>query len=978
MSGRYDEEAVKTGRLAGLKLIPPPPDRDHAELFLEALGAATDLLHWQTFDDAKLGRPLVKKDLATHHDVRARLAGRSAAGAGVFVTANVVDCRDGAAKNKWGIVLARALFTDNDHGPPPPGGLSALPPSMIIASQAGPRCCWLLDRPCDLDTARTVEQSLAVKLYADPAAADPARVVRVPGFPHQKDPATPFDVRIIHYDPELRYPVADFRVLQVEESDWRSYKDWYGMWGQNVPFFHDARAGWEAVRGAASSWRTARGRFNSAFALVRASGMAVPDGLEDLAEWDATVGASTWKQRGEWALWRAAAVVAGTDEQIGPDDARWPGLARVAGRWAAKVQAAVKGAGDMPEAFSVAAAPQAAATSSRPLGRMSLSLLDVVALFRAQGLYICENDGKHNVICPWDGEHGGPSTSSATVIFDAVPFERGPGFNCMHAHCVDRDMRAVVDHFGDAVVGHLRPIEEAAGAVLDAAIAALASNAGALFEPVVLAAAAATWVQDPAAFERLYACLRRLPRGTVRMGDWSKAVGRQKQQQTDERRGARGHGAFELGDEAELAAALLKEVRGGGEPAVYDVGYIHAFDETTGLWTPLDDAALGRRIQAWSGVQVGHGENAHRLHVNKRTVDGAIKLAAMLPCDGYGEGFFAAAPRGVMFANGFLRIDDTTALVFEAPSPDHRQRIALPFDYDKNATALRFMRYLEEVFEGDADKAQKIRLVQQFVGACLMGLATTYQKVLMLYGEGRNGKSVLIDVVSALFPAGMRAAVAPQHFSNDDKCILLVGVRLNVVNEIPENDITEGSGFKSVVDGSEVTARQVFKPAISFRPEAGHLFAANDLPGSRDKSLGFWRRWLVVDFNREFEGGKDEKGLGDKIVASEMPGIAAWAARGAVDLLASGDYAVPQSCVDRIEQWRHDADPVRLFLDECAAPLNSQDHWTPAKTLYDRFALFSEQNGFARMSSAKFGKRVKRYVQHKKSNGSKYLVRLRI
>ncbi len=979
MENHYSKEAERSGELAGMALRAPPKGADHAQLFLDALGASDDQLSWQTFDDAKLDGGLVWTAIALFSAAAQRLRKLAARGAGVFVTPNVVDPKATDAPNKRNVVAARAVFTDNDYGPPPRGYRGVPAPTMVVASAAGPQTYWMLGETADLATAGRIQRHLAITLSADPAAADPARVVRLPGFPHQKNPERPFDVRLIHYDPRATLCAKDLPGQLPSDEDWRSYKDWYAMVGESVPDFIDARDEWEPVRSSAREWRKARTRFRAARKLLAEAGHNIPEELKPQLRWDRDASAATWACRGEWASWRAAASIAGTDAELAPGDERWPSIAPAALRWAASVQAAVKAGRDLPGPFTLEAAKQAQPEPSPNLDKVQRTLLDAVSLFRELGLYLGANDDKHNVTCPWREEHSGPSADSATVVFEAVPFERGAGFKCMHAHCADRGIDDVVDLHADAVMGHLTPVEDAAAVVVEQAINDLPSNAGALLESKVLYAAAATLADDVAAFERLVARLRALKRGTVRLGDWVKAVRRRKKRIVDDRRGARVKRTFNLGDHAELAEALLEEVQGGGEPVVYDVGYIHTYEPESGLWSALPDAELGRRIMSWSGARTGHGDDVKPLRVSKSTVEGTIKLATMLPSDGLGEGYFAAAPSGVMFANGFLRLaDDPVDLVFEPSAPAHRQRIALPFEYDETARAPRFTRYLDEIFEGEDDKDAKIRLLQQFVGACLMGLATTYQKVLMLYGEGRNGKSVLIDVVSALFPPGFRAAVPPQDLSNDYKCVLLVGARLNVVNEVPENDILEGSTFKGVVDGSELTKRQIYGRPVRFRPEAGHLFAANDLPGSSDKSLGFWRRWLVVDFNRQFEGVNDEKGLGDKIVASEMPGIAAWAARGAADLLDAGDYVVPQSCIDRVEQWRREADPVRLFLDECAAPLHGPDDWTPAKKLYDAFSTFCSQNGFGRMSSAKFGKRVKRYLDHKKSNGVKYLVRLRL
>jgi hypothetical protein len=69
----------------------------------------------------------------------------------------------------------------------------AYPPSIIIASGGGLHCYWRLDEPLDLAheavRAKRVLRKLAAALNADMSAAEPARVLRVPGtFNYKYDP----------------------------------------------------------------------------------------------------------------------------------------------------------------------------------------------------------------------------------------------------------------------------------------------------------------------------------------------------------------------------------------------------------------------------------------------------------------------------------------------------------------------------------------------------------------------------------------------------------------------------------------------------------------------------------------------------------------------------------------------------------------------------------------------------------------------
>jgi hypothetical protein len=76
--------------------------------------------------------------------------------------------------------------------------------------------------------------------------------------------------------------------------------------------------------------------------------------------------------------------------------------------------------------------------------------LDVVAWFTAHRHYKRPlADGKHAVRCPWVHEHSTQDQpqGTATIVFEA---DGGwPGFHCSHAHCAGRDVRDVMQLWGD-------------------------------------------------------------------------------------------------------------------------------------------------------------------------------------------------------------------------------------------------------------------------------------------------------------------------------------------------------------------------------------------------------------------------------------------------------------------------------------------------------------------------------------------------
>lgn len=463
-------------------------------------------------------------------------------------------------------------------------------------------------------------------------------------------------------------------------------------------------------------------------------------------------------------------------------------------------------------------------------------------------------------------------------------------------------------------------------------------------------------VFNPAHIQKM--AIKILPRGGVWCGCFHDSCGGNINRWAavkDRVGGWRSPSGFSRGDDVEIAARLLADIGAElPEPIVQEAEKLWKYSTETGLWAQIPEDELGRQIMSYAGSPIGE---KRRLNINGGTLRGVLTCAR---ASAAAPGFFSGAESGIAFANGFLLATPAGA-TFTGHSPEHRQCAGLPFDYSDRAWPGRWLTYLVECFQDDPDSAAKIDLLQEFLGACLVGAAPRYEKALMLDGEGSNGKSVFIKVAYALFPPTMRTAVKPQDFGSEYARARLFGSRVNLVSEVPESEILSSDAFKAIITGEPIEARQPYGRLFSYCATAGHIFAANRLPATADHSHGFWRRFLVIRWNRIFDEDRKERGLAERLIATEMPGIAAWAARGAARLLARGAYAEPASAITARETWQLDSDQVASFLRDCTMPGDAaqQNGETQASTLYSAFREWLDKNGHKVMTSTAFGRRLR-------------------
>lgn len=350
--------------------------------------------------------------------------------------------------------------------------------------------------------------------------------------------------------------------------------------------------------------------------------------------------------------------------------------------------------------------------------------------------------------------------------------------------------------------------------------------------------------------------------------------------------------------------------------------------------------------------------------------------------------FFDTTTKGTAFKNVVLSAS-REGLKLEQSNQNHRLRVGLTHSYDPIQKPTSWLKFLNELFVTDDDRYEKIQLIQEFIGICLCGEATKYQKCLVLLGGGANGKSVLINAIRHLFPLNSISEVSPHDWRGQYDRMYMNGKLLNSVAELPAQATISSDKFKAIITGDALTCRNPYGNVTQMRPTAGHIFATNELPPVSDHTDGFWRRLMMLEFNQTFVAGKNSRNQ-DEILRElepEIPAIAAWALEGAARLMKRDYYVPPESHFKCINKWRTEADNVAAWAKEHITnhPVpegESKREWLkkngfkPAG-LFSYYKKWVDSNGFKGCTLTTFGTRMGRlgYLKVHTMDGDYYAVR---
>jgi RepB DNA-primase from phage plasmid len=186
-------------------------DLPEARHFLTLLDPAAETFTFQLATDAEAKdkpKPDPQAWISTRPKTRLKeLAARNALRAAVWV---MVNEGDGEGRRASNVRRVRAVFLDGDGQV----GLDDLrdhdpAPNLIVeSSRAHYQAYWLTHR-LPLEMFEGVQRSIAKRFGDADPIVDVCRVMRVPGFWHQKDPKRPFQVRIVHEGDVLPYEAEE-------------------------------------------------------------------------------------------------------------------------------------------------------------------------------------------------------------------------------------------------------------------------------------------------------------------------------------------------------------------------------------------------------------------------------------------------------------------------------------------------------------------------------------------------------------------------------------------------------------------------------------------------------------------------------------------------------------------------------------------------------------------------------------------------
>ena len=286
-------------------------------------------------------------------------------------------------------------------------------------------------------------------------------------------------------------------------------------------------------------------------------------------------------------------------------------------------------------------------------------------------------------------------------------------------------------------------------------------------------------------------------------------------------------------------------------------------------------------------------------------------------------------------ANGTLFLDGT----FTTRKEYCRNR--LPVRYDPNADMPpQWITFLDQLLE-----TEDIYTLQEFMGYSLLP-TTKAQKMLMIVGQGGEGKSRIGVVMRAIFGESMvngsLAKVETNRFARAD----LENALVMVDDDMKMEALPETNYLKLIIT-AELPLDLEKKGKQSYQGElyARFLcFGNGPLKALYDRSQGFFRRQIILTAKKKDPNRRDDPDLSEKLTA-EKEGIFLWCFYGLQRLIEQNyRFTLSDQAKANMEAAVSDGNNVMEFLQSKGYLTFFSEAEASTKELYAAYKLWCEDN----------------------------------
>ena len=248
-------------------------------------------------------------------------------------------------------------------------------------------------------------------------------------------------------------------------------------------------------------------------------------------------------------------------------------------------------------------------------------------------------------------------------------------------------------------------------------------------------------------------------------------------------------------------------------------------------------------------------------------------------------------------------------------------------DIEKNLNETLFWKYLIRSFtvDGKFDR-ENFECVLEMMASILVK-ENVDSRAFMNLGVGDNGKSILLEYLSTMIGINNVKHIALQKIEEDKFAASdLDGAMANIYADLAPNELRKTGQIKLILSNEGIFVQKKHEKGYTLYPHASFIFSANRFPRVHDQSQGFFRRWIIIKWRRNFEDDPErDEHLKEKLLSNEeeMDLVFSCLISLAGKLKKRGKFTHSKKWRETQKDWNANSDPIDEFVVKCTRESDS-------------------------------------------------------
>ncbi|MAH07140.1 hypothetical protein CMI38_02725 [Candidatus Pacearchaeota archaeon] len=254
--------------------------------------------------------------------------------------------------------------------------------------------------------------------------------------------------------------------------------------------------------------------------------------------------------------------------------------------------------------------------------------------------------------------------------------------------------------------------------------------------------------------------------------------------------------------------------------------------------------------------------------------------------------------------------DVKTGKSFDA-TPEYFITNPIPWNVGESEDTPTIDKYLDDWVKGQ-DPSWKDTLYE--IIAYNISMDKFMQRIIALCGGGSNGKGTFIKLNYKFLGKGNYVSSEIKALSEDRfEASTIYRKLLCVMGEVGYGDLRNTNQLKKIAGEDKLSFQFKNKDSFTEDNTATGICLTNALPITPDKSKGFYRKWLIIDFLNQFN--EINENLIDKIPDIEFNNLAKKCLRILKELYKNPKFTNEGDFDERTKRYEERSNPVMKFVE---------------------------------------------------------------